>query len=97
MNRFKVPLAATLFIIAGVFAVLEILCVYSLLTEEPIMLISHTEQHDDMVIEHRVGLPVSGPLLHLLLLSITACSATAGFLALRTSRVARQPESPNAP
>jgi len=97
MNRFKVPVAATLFMLAGVFAALEFISVYSLLTAEPVTFISRTEQHDDIVIEHRVGFQVSGPLAHLLVLAIIACSTTAALLVLRTSRAQGQTDSAEAP
>lgn len=83
--------------LAGVFAALEFISVYSLLTEEPVTFISRTEHHDDIVIEHRVSFQVSGPLAHLLVLALIACSMTAALLVLRTSRAERQTDSAEAP
>jgi len=76
---------------------LEIVSVYSLLTGEPVTFISHAEISDDVVIEHGVGLQVSGPIGHLLVLAIIACSMTAALLVLRTNRAERQTDSAEAP
>ncbi len=97
MTKFRVPLATTLFIIGGAFAVLELVSVYALLTGEPVTFISHIEQYDNMVIEYREGLGVSGLLGHLCVLGVIACSTTAGLLVLRTSRTVRQTGITEAP
>ena len=84
MSNRRVPLAAALLVIALAFSALEGVSLYADLTGNAVTFPTRTDEQDGMVIEHRVGLAVSSPLGHVLVLTIIVLSTTTAFLLLRS-------------